>query len=390
MFICWKNFATLPQVSLEMVSKVSKVAGGVRTDCAMNDGRTLRYYDQIERARTAPDLRPAEPAAGTGIMRLDPLLNEWIAIATHRQHRAFLPPKELCPLCPTKPERSDLLTEIPDSEFEVVVFDNKNPALNAIAGEFHAPAVLGIDNPEQPAVGKCEVVVFSDHHEGSFGSLPIERIELIMAAWQDRTRELSATPNIYQVFPFENRGEEVGVTIHHPHGQIYAYGYLTPRTEKMLAAAIAHKARTGRVLLDDIVAREISDGTRIVARNEEWIAYVPYAARYPFEIHVAPLRSVADLTELDAKQSKAYAQIAKEVLLRLDGVFNLPMAYMAAWHQAPVHVGRDVLRAHWQITSVRRAPGKLKYLAGSESAMGAFVMDLLPEQSAKQLRDVQL
>jgi UDPglucose--hexose-1-phosphate uridylyltransferase len=361
-----------------------------RTDVPMSDGRTLRYYDREEISRTASDQRPVEVGAGVGIMRLDPLLNEWIAIATHRQHRAFLPPKELCPLCPTDPTRGDLLTEIGDKDFQVVVFDNKNPALNAVAGDYAPPALLGLECGEAPAVGKCEVVVFSDHHEGSFGSLSIERIELIMAAWQDRTRELSATPNIFQVFPFENRGEEVGVTIHHPHGQIYAYGYMTPRTEKMLAVATAHKARTGRVLLDDIIAREIKEGTRIVAQNDEWIAYVPYAARYPFEIHVAPLRGVADLAGLDEKQSKAFAPIAKEVLQRLDGVFQVPMPYMAAWHQAPVNVGRDVLRAHWQITSVRRAPGKLKYLAGSESAMGAFVMDLLPEQSAKQLQDVQL
>jgi UDPglucose--hexose-1-phosphate uridylyltransferase len=140
----------------------------------------------------------------------------------------------------------------------------------------------------------------------------------------------------------------------------------------------------------DIVAREIHDDVRIMARNKHWIAYVPYAARYPFEIHVAPLKPVADLALISDIAADAFPEIALEVLKRLDGVFGMPMAYMASWHQAPVREGHDVLRLHWQITSVRRAPGKLKYLAGSESAFGAFIMDMNPEQSAEQLKNVQL
>jgi UDPglucose--hexose-1-phosphate uridylyltransferase len=320
-------------------------------------------------------------------MRLDPLLNDWIAIAAHRQNRAFLPPKELCPLCPTTGE---LLTEIPDSTFSVVAFDNKNPSLNQPKGGWALPEVNGPATPATLGVGKCEVIVFSDHHEGSFGSLSLDEMKIVMTAWRDRTEEISQMPNIVQVFPFENRGEEVGVTIHHPHGQIYAYSYMTPRTEKMLAAANAHFAKTGRVLMDDIVTREIKDGVRIIAQNHHWVAYVPYAARYPFEIHVAPKKSVADLVELSQEQADAFPEVAKEVLARLDGVFGIPMPYMAAWHQAPVSVGRDVLRLHWQITSIRRTPDKLKYLAGSESAMGAFIMDMAPEQSAEQLKAVKL
>jgi UDPglucose--hexose-1-phosphate uridylyltransferase len=211
-----------------------------------------------------------------------------------------------------------------------------------------------------------------------------------MEAWRDRTRELSQDPYIAHIAPFENRGEEVGVTISHPHGQIYAYSFIPPRTQKHLDVARAHHAKTGRVLMDDIVAREIHDGVRIIARNKQWIAYVPYAARYPFEIHVAPLKPVADLALISDIAADAFPEIASEVLKRLDGVFGMEMAYMASWHQAPVREGRDLLRLHWQITSIRRAPGKLKYLAGSESAFGAFIMDMKPEQSAEQLKNVQL
>lgn len=362
-------------------------AGVVRTDLPMNDGRTIRYYDVNRQTRTANDKRPKEDPAGIGEMRLDPLLNEWVAVAAHRQHRAFLPPKELCPLCPTT---GDLLTEIPDSHYAVAVFDNKNPSFNRPPLDWNLPELSGTSTENSFGVGKCEVIVFTDEHEGNFGSLSLERMRLVMAAWQDRTREISALPDIVQVFPFENRGVEVGVTIHHPHGQIYAYSFLTPRTEKMLRVATTHFEKTKRVLMDDIVERELKDRVRIISENEHWVAYVPYAARYPFEIHVAPKVRVPDLADLTSEQADAFPAVAKEVLARLDGLFGIAMPYMASWHQAPTRIGRDVLGLHWQVTCIRRAPDKLKYLAGSESAMGAFIMDMAPEQSAAQLQAVKL
>ena len=361
--------------------------GVIRTDIAMNDGRTLRYYDSVPTDRTATDKRPQEAPAGIGELRLDPLVNEWVAVATHRQHRAFLPPKELCPICPTT---SELLTEIPDSSFSVVVFDNKNPSLNAAEGAWELPELNGPSTPTPAGVGKCEVVVFTDKHDSSLRELSEKEIALVVAAWQDRTREISKLPNIVQVFPFENRGVEVGVTIPHPHGQIYAYSYLTARTERMLTVAQEYFDKTKRVLMDDIVAREIEDKVRIIAENDHWVAYVPFASRYPYEIHVAPRKRVPDFAELSDVQASALPAIAKEVLARLDGVYGIPMPYMASWHQAPTNTGRYLLGLHWQITSVRRTPDKLKYLAGSESAMGAFVMDLAPEQSAEQLKAVKL
>jgi len=369
------------------VSNTPLSNGIIRSDRQMSDGRGIRYYDSGVVARNAIDQRPDEGRPGIGELRLDLLTGDWVAMAAHRQTRVFLPPKELCPLCPTKP---GLLSEIADTSYQVVVFDNKSPSLTAPSHDWDLPANEGIDTPLTEAAGKCEVICFTDDHETSFGALSPAQIRIVMEAWRDRTRALSAVDYIAQVFPFENRGEEVGVTLNHPHGQIYAYSYITPRTLKMLESATLHKAKHNRILLDDIIARELKDEVRIIARNEHWIAYVPFAARYPFEIHVAPLAGVADLAELSDAQADAFPAIAKEVLARLDGVFGIEMAYIAAWHQAPVREGRDVLRLHWQICSIRRAPGKLKYLAGSESAMGAFIMDMKPEQSAAQLREVKI
>jgi|UniRef100_UPI00404A4161 UDPglucose--hexose-1-phosphate uridylyltransferase len=362
-------------------------AGIVRTSRTMNDGRTIRYYDTAGQFRTAKDSRPSEEQPGIGELRLDPLVNEWVAMAAHRQGRIFLPPKELCPLCPTTGE---LLTEVPESDFEVVVFDNRSPSLRPPDGDFALPDLVGADTDEGVAAGKCEVICFTADHGGAFKSLSAQRVRTLLEAWIDRTRELSELPYIAHIAPFENRGEEIGVTLAHPHGQIYAYSYLPPRVAKMLEVARAHHAKTGRVLFDDVVARELRDEVRVITRNEHWLAYTPYASRYPFEIHIAPLQPVADLTELTPAARDSFPAIAIEIMQRLDGVFGVDMAYIAAWHQAPVRTGRDILRLHWQITSVRRAPGKLKYLAGSESAMGAFIMDMKPEQSAQQLKDVKL
>lgn len=358
-----------------------------RTDRPLSDGRTIRYYDTHEHVRAANDKREKVDQPGIGELRLDPLVNEWVVMAAHRQGRVFLPPKELCPLCPST---GDNLTEVPENDYEVVVFDNKNPSLRLPEGDWALPDIVGPDTDKGTAAGKCEVICFTADHGQSFKDLSTERIRVLLEAWIDRTRELSKEKFIAHITPFENRGEEVGVTLAHPHGQIYAYSYIPPKVSRMLEIAKKHKERTGKVLFDEVLAREIKDEERVVAENAHWIAYVPYAARYSFEIHVAPKVSVADLGGLSQEVADAFPAIAKEVLQRLDGVFDIPMAYIAAWHQAPVREGRDLLRLHWQITSVRRAPGKLKYLAGSESSMGAFIMDLYPEQSAAQLREVKL
>jgi len=361
--------------------------GIIRQDRKLADGRTISYYDSKETNRISADARPVEKRPGLGELRLDALTNEWVVMAAHRQTRAFLPPKELCPLCPTKP---GLQSEIPESSYEVVVFENLSPSLAIAGSDWKLPEYDGLDTPIVEAAGFCEVLCYTDNHESNFGSLSLDQMRIVMEAWRDRTREIAKLPHIAHIFLFENRGVEIGVTLHHPHGQIYSYSYLPPRVEKMLKIASDHFAKHSRPLLSDIIDRELKDEVRIVSQNSEWIAFVPFASKYPFEIHIAPKKFVPTLASLSDQAADLFGEVAKEALQRLDGVFGIEMAYMASWHQAPVNEGHDVLGLHMQITSIRRAPGKLKYLAGSESAMQAFIMDMKPEQSAAQLRDVKL
>ncbi len=361
-----------------------------RTDRQLADGRAIFYYDTKGQKRTAEDRRPKEDQSPIGELRHNALYDDWVAVAAHRQNRVFHPPKEMCPLCPTSADATTMLTEIPESDYEVVVFDNRFPSLTRPNQTFKLPKLVGLQEIGIEAAGKCEVVCFSPHHTGSFRELNESQARVVLEAWIDRTREISKLPDVMHICPFENRGVEIGVTLPHPHGQIYGYSYIPMATKQMQRAADQYWDSTGAILMDDIVARELRDGDRIVASNDYWVAYVPYASRYPYEIHVAPLHSVRTLPELSEAQANAFSAVYLEVLRRLDGLFGLEMPYIAAWHQAPIRDHQSNLRLHMQITCIRRSPEKLKYLAGSESAMGAWISDVTPEQAAAELKAVQL
>jgi UDPglucose--hexose-1-phosphate uridylyltransferase len=354
--------------------------GVVRRDDTLADGRRLYYYDDAGSTlppERASDARTLDPRPETATMRRDPLTDEWISIAAARQNRVFLPPADLDPLAPASATNP---SEIPD-RYDVAVFENRSPSFGPATADdvddadpdAAAPGAVG---HTRTSVGRCEVVCFSPEHEGSLGSQSPARLRTVVEAWADRTAALSAIPGIEQVFPFENRGEAIGVTLHHPHGQIYGYPYITPRTRRLVAQVERH----GPGLFDEILAFE-SASERLIVRGEHWSAFVPFAARWPLELHVMPHRHVADLSETDTAERGELAELLPRLLQGIDAIYGDPTPYIAAWHQAPVRSHRDI-RLTLQITSPRRAAARLKYLAGSESAMGSFIGDVLPEVQA--------
>ncbi|MGW7024982.1 galactose-1-phosphate uridylyltransferase [Streptomyces decoyicus] len=359
-----------------------------KTSTRLADGRELIYYDSRDDVvRDAVDHRPLDPVATASQIRHDRLLGDSVAIASHRQARTYHPPADECPLCPSRDGRH---SEIPAADYDVAVFENRFPSL---AGDS----------------GRCEVVCFTPDHDASFADLTEEQAALVLEAWTDRTAELSQLPGVEQVFCFENRGAEIGVTLGHPHGQIYAYPFVTPRTARMLTSLAAHHEATGGGnLFDEVVADELADGRRIVLEGEHWVAFVPYAAHWPYEVHLYPKRRVPDLLALDDAARTEFPQIYLEVLRRFDRIFGGrdggqegggdrgPRAagaartpYIAAWHQAPLHARhRGEFALHLELFTIRRTSGKLKFLAGSESGMNVFINDVPPEAAAERLREV--
>jgi UDPglucose--hexose-1-phosphate uridylyltransferase len=336
-----------------------------RTVTKLADGRELFYYDETPgQDRSAPDLRDLPTVSTTSELRRDPLTGEITAVAGHRQDRTFLPAADQCPLDPSRPGH---LSEIPAEDYDVAVFENRFPSL---AG----------------STGRCEVVVFSSDHDASFGALPVSRIRTLIDVWADRTAELNARPGIEYVFCFENRGVEVGVTLHHPHGQIYAFPFVPPRAAKLLDVAREHRERTGECVACVALAEEKADGSRIVIAGEHFTAYVPYAGRWPFDLNIVPNRHLPDLPALTDDERDELAAIGKDCVQRLDRLFDVPMPYIGSLYQAPARADREVAHLRWQLAALRRAPGKLKYLAGTESGGGAFMNDIRPERAAEMLR----
>jgi UDPglucose--hexose-1-phosphate uridylyltransferase len=302
------------------------------------------------------------------VQRFEELRSEQVDYAIHRQERTFLPTREHCPLCPTKP--GGLPTEIPFPAYEIVVFDNRFPA-------FEAPH------------GAAEVVVYTDDHDASFATLAPERAEALMWVWRQRYIELGARADIDYVYIFENRGVEVGVTLHHPHGQIYGYPFLPPVPKLELAA----DARLGGCALCTLLARELGDGRRLLYENDSVVVHVPYAARWAYEAHVVMREHRPSLRDCEPEELRLLADALQTLTRGYDALFERPFPYVMAVHQAPttaVEVAADTDahgHLHVEFYPPLRTADKLKYLAGSEQGAGTFISDTLPEESAAKLRE---
>lgn len=356
------------------------------------DGRESLFFADRGRspAAHAADLRQLDGRSGNGEVRFDRLSGEWVAVAAHRQARTYLPPADECPLCPTQGARR---SEIPAPDFDVVVFENRFPSLGPALGTLPEPDTAGdgaLWGHPLPAYGRCEVVVFTPEHNGSFASLSSERARTVVEAWAQRTEELSGLPGIRHVFPFENRGQDIGVTLHHPHGQIYAYPYPAPHAARLAERSRRHLDTSRTPLMGELLRAESAAGERMVLAGKHFSAFVPYAARWPLEVHLVPHRQVPDLAALTGAERDELAEVYLDLVRRLDGLYATPTPYISAWHQTPVTSrDREAGWLHLELTSPRRAEDKLKFLAGSEAAMGAFINDTTAEHTAARLRDVR-
>jgi len=298
--------------------------------------------------------------------RFNELRGEQVIYAIDRQDRTFLPAREHCPLDPTRP--GGPATEIPFPSFEIAVFDNRFPS-------FESPG------------GAAEVVVYTDQHDGSFATLSPARAEALMWVWRHRYEELGARPDVDYVMIFENRGVEVGVTLHHPHGQIYGYPFLPP----VPALELAADERLGGCAPCALLTSELDDSRRVLIEADGVVAYVPHAARWAYEAHVVMREHRASLLDCEPRELRELADTLQALVRGYDALFERPFPYVMVVHQAPTSgaaqsPGRKG-HLHVEFYPPLRTAEKLKFLAGSEQGAGTFISDTLPEESAAELRE---
>lgn len=287
-------------------------------------------------------------------------------------------------MCPTKP--GAFPTEVPAEDYEIVVFQNKFPSLQPEPPE---PDVMGTDiTPVDLAKGECEVVLYSPRHDGTLAQESVKHIRNLIRVWKDRYQELGSREEIQYVLIFENKGEAVGVTLHHPHGQIYAFPFIPPVQEQELLALTQHRQKTGRCLGCDIVAQEKDDGRRIVAESQHFMAVIPFYARYPYEVHIHAKGHKPSLAALDSEWEWDLAHLLKLVMVKYDHLFGFSLPYLMTIHQAPTG-GKFKGEGHLRIEFYppHRSANRLKYLAGCESGAGTFINDSAPETKAAELRE---
>jgi UDPglucose--hexose-1-phosphate uridylyltransferase len=287
-------------------------------------------------------------------------------------------PEDWCPFCPGS-------GRVPE-HYDVYIYPNDFPALAIPAPP---PALVGDELYKvRRSHGKCDVVLYHPDHHTSLPQLPLSHLVKLVRLWRRRFTELKATPGIKYVLIFENKGAVIGVTMPHPHGQIYAFPLIPPRLEKELAAARAYWRRRRRCLYCDILKTERRDGRRVIAENRSFTAFVPFYARWPYEVHIFPRRHLGALDEFRPSEERALAEILKWVTLKYDNLFQMSFPYMMVLHQSPTRARFPYFHFHIEFYPPHRSKDKLKYLASVESGAGTFLNDSLAEEKAAELRAV--
>lgn len=348
------------------------------------DGRNLILYGR-EPIQVASAPTPShDRTANQSHFRWHPFRAEWVAYAAHRQHRTFLPPEQYNPLSPTSDPESP--TEMPEGFYDVGVFENLFSTMRPDAEETSHPLV-----GTRAGTGVCEVVVFTQDATSSLGALSLDHLEVVLEAFADRYRDLGSRSDIQYVMPFENRGVEVGVTLHHPHGQIYAFPFVPPVAEIELRQQANYYREHGQGLLASHIIDEMHDGRRMLYSGTQAVAFVPAFARYAYEVWIAPRRSAPSLAAITVGERRDLARALKTVLLKYDGLWGRPFPYVMVVHQAPTDgAAHPEAHCHVEFYPAYRMRDRLKFLAGCELGAGMFTSDTLPEAKAAELQAVQV
>ncbi len=309
-------------------------------------------------------------------LRYNPLMNDWVMVASNRQKRPAMDPGQ-CPFCPGS-------GRVPDA-YDVLAYDNDFPVLSLNPGP---PTPAPNISKSAPAYGKCEVILYSSDHRASLPMLSVGHIRQLLDLWISRTRELQQDSRIHYIFLFENRGAEVGATMPHPHGQLYAYSYVPVVLEQELRASQEYYDREGTCLLCDLNEQEEVSRDRLLVSNDRFLSYTPYFTEYPFGTFITPRRHVSSLVEFSAEDLNELAWMLKAVSAGLDRIYQKPMPYMMAVHQAPVNVPfrEESYHFHIEFYPLLYAPSKIKYRASSEIGAGAACNPTAVEETAPIFR----
>ncbi len=325
-------------------------------------------------------------------LRWHPLRAEWVVVAAHRDARPWQGESVAaderterydagCYLCPGNVRANGERNPDYTGTF---VFDNDFPP--AGAGSVEPTSVHGIYRA-RPAYGRCRVVCFHPRHDLSLSRMELSDVERVVETWQREYRMLGADPGINHVLTFENRGEIVGTSNQHPHGQIYGTSFVFSLIEREVELGRQHMARTGETLYASVIRQELDDELRVIEATEGAIAFVPYFARYAYEVHVAPRQPRASVADLTDDEVADFAGVLSRVQRRYDNLWEMPFPYVMAFHQAPTN-GEDHSAFHFHVEFLPplRNPGTRKYLAGPEIGGGNMLIDVTPEVKAAELR----
>ncbi|QTA38101.1 galactose-1-phosphate uridylyltransferase [Thermosipho ferrireducens] len=314
-------------------------------------------------------------------LRYNPLTDEWIIVSAFTQKRPTRPKTTECPICPGG-------VEFPGT-YDLVSFDNKYPSL-----QLNPPNVVS-ESPilkRKPAKGNCEVIVYTSNHQSSLSEMPLLQIEKLIEMWVDRTRDLMQYNFVKYIFIFENRGQEVGASLEHPHGQLYAFPFIPIRISRKLDAFEKGYEEHKKCVICKILEEELSKKERIVYENETMITIVPFYARFPYEVHIYPKRHVDSFLYLSGQEKKDLAKALKIITMKYDRLFNIPFPYMMMFFQSPVNT-KDFSRIfhfHVEFNPPKRDKNKIKWMASVETGTWTFINPKIPEEAAQELRNIKV